>query len=134
MKTLTAPFEGSRKIHTADGHKWLGSITASLREILSLAVAVAAAAVVVTLSVWLAGRDIGPLMAACTCGLGFIFLALAVDGKGLLAALYWITGIALPALAFLQDRVSPDFVIVSGVLLASWAGHSILKRIPSQVV
>jgi hypothetical protein len=104
-----------------------------LREILGLAVAIAVAAALVTLSVWLAGKPAGPLLAACTWGLGFVFLGLAVDSSGLRAVFLGITGLALPVLALLQDRVSPDFVIVSGVLLAAWAGHGILSRKSSQV-
>lgn len=137
MKTLTSTFRGSRELETREfetlaGKKWIGSMAASLSEILSLAVAVAVAAALVTLSVWLAGKATGPLLAASTWGLGFLFLGLAVDSRGLRAVLLGVTGLALPVLAQLQDRVSTDFVIVSGVLLAAWAGHSILKSRSSQ--
>ena len=133
MKTLTATIREPRELETAGGRKWLGSLTGILREILGLAVAIAVAAALVTLSVWLAGKPAGPLLAACTWGLGFVFLGLAVDSSGLRAVFLGITGLALPVLALLQDRVSPDFVIVSGVLLAAWAGHGILNRKSSQV-
>jgi hypothetical protein len=133
MKTLTATIREPRELQTAGGERWLGSLTGILREILGLAVAIAVAAALVTLSVWLAGKPAGPLLAACTWGLGFVFLGLAVDCRGLRAVFLGITGLALPVLALLQDRVSPDFVIVSGVLLAAWAGHGILGRKSSQV-
>lgn len=133
MKTLTATVREPRELETAAGKKWLWSMTEILREILGLAVAVAVAAALVTLSVWLAGKPAGPLLAACTWGLGFVFLGLAADSRGLRAVLLGITGLVLPMLALLQDRVSPDFVIVSGVLLAAWAGHGILRRKTSQL-
>lgn len=133
MKTLTSTLHETREPGSVANKKWLGSVASSLREILSLTVAVFVAAALVTLSVWLAGRATGPLLAACTWGLGFVFIGLAVDGKGLSAVFRWITGLALPALAMLQDRVSPDFIIVSGVLLAAWAGHSVLRRTSPQV-
>jgi len=137
MKTLTSTYReshelGTREFETLAGKKWLGSMAASLREILSLAVAVAVAAALVTLSVWLAGKATGPLLAAGTWGLGFLFLGLAVDSRGLRAVLLGVTGLTLPVLAQLQYHVSTDFVIVSGVLLAAWAGHSILKNRSSQ--
>ncbi len=133
MKTLTATIREPRELETATSKKWLRSMTEILREILGLAVAVAVAAALVTLSVWLAGKPAGPLLAACTWGLGFVFLGLAVDSRGLRSVFLGITGLVLPVLALLQDRVSPDFVIVSGVLLAAWAGHGILRRKSSQV-
>lgn len=133
MKTLTATMRETRELEKTADKRWLGSMAAILPEILSLAVAVVVAAALVTLSVWLAGRAVGPLLAACIWGLGFVFLGLAVDSRGLRAIFLGITGLVLPALALLQDRVSPDFVIVSGVLLAAWAGHGILKRKTSQV-
>jgi len=108
-------------------------MAATLREILGLAAAVGVAAALVTLSAWLAGRAPGPLLAACLWGLGFVFLGLAVDSRGLRAIFLAMTGLALPVLAMLQDRVSPDFMIVSGVLLAAWAGHGILRRKAPQV-
>ena len=135
MKTLTATtIRESRELETAAGKGWLGPMKEILRETLGLAVAIAVTAALVTLSVWLAGKPAGPLLAACTWGLGFVFLGLAVDSRGLRAVFLALTGLALPALALLQDRVSPDFVILSGVLLAAWAGHGILKRRSSQVV
>jgi len=133
MKTLTATIREPGELETAAGKRWLGSMTEILREILGLAVVVAVAAALVTLSVWLAGKPAGPLLAAGTWGLGFMFLGLAVDSRGLRAVFLGMTGVALPGLALLQDRVSPDFVIVSGVLLAAWAGHGILRRKSSQV-
>jgi len=134
MKTLSAPLHQSLERETLARRKWLASLAASLRDIVSLVVAVATAAAVVTLSVWLAGRAAGPLLGACTWGLGFVFLGLAVDSRGLSAVFRWATGIALPVLALLQTRVSPDFVIVSGVLLAAWAGLGILKRASNQEI
>lgn len=133
MKTLTATIREPRELETAAGKGWLGSMTGFLREILGLAVAIAVTAALVTFSVWLAGKPAGPLLAACTWGLGLVFLGLAVDSRGLRAVFLGMTGLALPALALLQDRVSPDFVIISGVLLAAWAGQGILRRRSSQV-
>jgi hypothetical protein len=67
----------------------------------------------------------------CTWGAGFIFLGLAVDSHGTVARFQLATGIVLPALALLQNNVSPDFIIVSGALLATWLGAAVLKRLSS---
>jgi len=133
MKTLTASVREPRELDTAVGKKWLGPLTAILREALVLAVAITVAAAMITLSVWLAGKSAGPVLAVCIWGLGFVFLGLAVDSRGLRAVFLGMTGLALPLLALLQDRVSPDFMIVSGVLLAAWAGHGILSHKAPQV-
>jgi len=134
MKTLTSTIRGTRELETRIGRQWLGSVAMYLREILGLAVALIVAAALVTLSVWLAGRPAGPVLAACSWGIGFIFLGLAVDGRGWSAIIRAMTGVALPVLAVLASRVSADFMIVSGVLLAAWAGHSVLKRTSDQTV
>lgn len=133
MKTLTATIRETRELEPTAGKSWLGSLAGFLHEILGLAVAVAVAAALVTLSVWLAGKPMGPLLAAGAWGLGFVFLGLAIDSRGVRGVFLGITGLALPVLALLQDRVSPDFVIISGVLLAAWAGHGILRRKSTQV-
>jgi hypothetical protein len=132
MKTLSSTLTQTQKLESSTGRKWFASVAVYLRDILSLAVAVVVAGALVTLSVWLAGRAFGPLLAACTWGLGFVFLGSAVDSRGWSTVFRGVTGVALSALALFQDRVSADFVIVSGVLLAAWAGHSVLKRTSAQ--
>jgi len=134
MKTLTATIRETRELQMPAAKSWLGPLTKMLPEILGLAVAVAVAAALVTLSVWLAGKPASPLLAAGTWGLGFVFLGLAFDSREVRAVALGITGLALLALALLQDRVSTDFLIVSGVLLAAWAGHAILGRKSAHVV
>ncbi len=127
MKTLTATLHPSQKSRTVRPRRWLDCMTASMHDVVTLSIAALTAAAVITLSVWAAAVGANPVLSAGTWALGLIFLGLAVDLRGLSARLAAATGAALPVLALLQDRVSPGFMIVSGVLLAAWAGFMVLR-------
>ncbi len=127
MKTLTAPLQQYRKLKSDSRESWLGFAVTPMRNVLTLAVAVLTAAVVITLAVWSAGMGANPVLGVATWGLGFIFLGLAVDSQGLPALLRTATGVALLVLAVLQAQLSANLIIVSGVLLAAWAGFIVLK-------
>ena len=101
----------------------------SIREFLALLSAVTSAAAIVLLSVWVAGMEMTAILSASTWGVGFIFLGVAVDNREPTAFFQLATGIALLALAWLQNAVSPDFTIVSGVLVAAWVAVSLFKRL-----
>jgi hypothetical protein len=134
MKTLTATLQPSQKLRSATREKWLSFVTASARDVVTLSIAAMTTAMVITLSVWAAAMGANPMLGAGTWAMGFIFLGLAVDRRGLSAHLHTATGAALPVLALLQDRVSPDFMIVSGVLLAAWAGFIVLQLFSVQEI
>ncbi len=127
MKTLTATLHPSQKSRPARPGPWLDFMTTCMHDVVTLSIAALTAAAVITLSVWAAAFGANPVLGAGTWALGFIFLGLAVDRRGLSARLAMATGAALPVLALLQDRVSPGFMIVSGVLLAAWAGFIVLR-------
>ena len=132
MKTCTATLHDHSKLQAVAKGKTLALLKASLREVAGLAIAGLAAALIITLSVWLAARGAGPVLAAGTWALGFIFLAWAVEGHGPSALLRAATGIALPVLALLQDRVSADFLIVAAALLAVWAARALTRVMSAQ--
>ena len=130
MKTLTVPIRQDRQLQTTTGLPTFPAMNVSIREILALLSAVISAAAIVLLSVWVAGMEVTAILSASTMGIGFIFLGLAVDSREPTAFfLQLATGIALLALAWLQNAVSPDFTIVSGVLVAAWVAVSLFKRL-----
>ena len=57
-----------------------------------------------------------------------LFFALAFDKRGAAALLLAITGAALVVLAWLQNVMTVDYVIVSGVLLATWIAVAVFKQ------
>lgn len=104
-------------------------MVASLRDIMALTFAGLVAIAVITLFVWAAGMEINTYLGLGTWGLGFIFLGLAVDNSGRAALYQLTTGIAFLILALLQNSVSPDFIIASGVLLATWIAVTLFRRL-----
>lgn len=129
MKTLTAPIRQDRQVQTTTGLPTFPAMNVSIREILALLSAVISAAAIVLLSVWVAGMEVTAILSASTWGIGFIFLGVAVDNRDPTAFFQLVTGVALLALAWLQNAVSPDFTIVSGVLVAAWVAVSLFKRL-----
>ena len=101
----------------------------SIREILALLSAVTVATTAIMLSIWVAGMDISPIIGAGTWGVAIIFFALAVDSRTATALLQLSTGGALIVLAWLQNAVSPDYTVVSGVLMAGWIAVVVFKRL-----
>ncbi len=129
MKTFTAVIEQNPQLQTTKGQKLVPAVAASAREILALLSAATAATIIVMLVVWLAGLEISNILGAASWGLGLIFLGLAVDNREPTAFLQLITGVALLALAGLQSRVSPDYIIFSGVIVAIWVAAVLLRRL-----
>ena len=129
MKTLTVPIRQDRQLQTTTGLPTFPAMNVSIREILALLSAVISAAAIVLLSVWVAGMEVTAILSASTWGIGFIFLGVAVDNRDPTAFFQLVTGVALLALAWLQNAVSPDFTIVSGVLVAAWVAVSLFKRL-----
>ena len=127
MKTYTMPFQQNQRIQLSAGKEILPAMASSIKEVLALLSAVSAAAVVVLLSVWVAGAEVSDLLGAGTWGVGFVFLGLAVDNREPVAFLQLITGAALLILAWLGTFVSTDFVIASGLLSATWVAAGLFK-------
>ena len=128
MKTLIAPLHTNRRQQTTAGQKLVPAVVASLHEILAVLGAVTAATTVVMLSIWLAGMEINNILGAAIWGVGFLFLGLALDNREPTALLQLATGVTLLIMAWLQNTVSPDFIIVSGVLVAIWVATTVFKR------
>ena len=129
MKTLTTTIRQDRELSVTTGQRFVPTLAASINEVLALLAAVTAATAIVLLSVWVAGQEINEILGAGIWGVGFIFLGIAVDNRDPGAFLLLATGVALLALAWLQNAVSPDFTIVSGVLMAAWVAVSLFKRL-----
>ena len=128
MKTLIAPLHTNQRQQTTAGQKLVPAVVASLHEILAVLGAVTAATTVVMLSIWLAGMEINNILGAAIWGVGFLFLGLALDNREPTALLQLATGVTLLIMAWLQNTVSPDFIIVSGVLVAIWVATTVFKR------
>ena len=129
MKTISTSIHESQKLQSFASKFLMTVMTASLHNIMAVSWAVLAATAIITLSVWATGAAINPYVGAGILGLGFIFLALAVDNHGRTARYQMVTGITLLGLALLQNSVSPDFIIVSGVLLASLFARTLFRRL-----
>lgn len=128
MKTINASIRQNSSSRYITSKGQLPAIAAAMRNILTLSSSGLIAIAIITLSVWAAGTDIAMYLGAGTWGVGFIFLGVAVDSRGRAALLQSITGISLLVLALLQNYVSPDFIIASGVLLATWLSVVSFKR------
>jgi hypothetical protein len=129
MKTFSASIHDNLNLKSASSRGLIPAMVASLRDIIALTSAGLAAIAVITLSVWAAGMEINTYLGLSTWGLGFIFLGLAVDNHGRIALFQLTTGVAFLILALLQNSVSPDFIIISGVLLATWVAVALFKRL-----
>jgi hypothetical protein len=129
MKTFSVSIHQNLKPQTVASKGLIPAMIASMGDIMALTFAGLAAIAVITLSVWAAGMEINTYLGLSTWGMGFIFLGLAVDNYGRVALFQLVTGVAFLILALLQNSVSPDFIIVSGVLLATWVAVVLLKRL-----
>jgi len=129
MKTANASIHQNLKPQSAASKGFFPAMVASLRDIMALTFAGLVAIAVITLFVWAAGMEINTYLGLGTWGLGFIFLGLAVDNSGRAALYQLTTGIAFLILALLQNSVSPDFIIASGVLLATWIAVTLFRRL-----
>jgi len=129
MKTINASLHQLRQVQILPTGNLIQAMAASAQELLALLSSVALAAIIVMLSVWVAGMEMTDVLGAGIWGIGLIFFGLAVDGKDPKAVLQVITGIALLVLAWLQANISADYIIVSGILVAGWAATSLFKQL-----
>ena len=129
MKTLNASLQQPRQVQIIPTGRFMPAIAASAHEVLALVSAIALAATIVMLSVWVAGLEMTDVLGAGIWGVGFIFFGLAVDNSDPKAILHLATGGALIVLAWLQANVSPDYIIISGVIVATWVAVSVFKRL-----
>ena len=110
------------------------AIAGSLGELVVLGCAILTSSLVVMLAAWLTAMEFNAVIGASVWGVGFIFLAMAIDGRGRLALLQSISGGAFLILAMLQNSVSTGFGIIAGVLLSIWVGALVYKRLSFQTV
>lgn len=129
MKTHTGHYQQHRNIRDLAESRLVPVMVDSFRETLALLGAVTTAISIVMFSVWIAGTEMQSTYSALTWGLGFIFLAMAVDNRMSTAALQLMTGVALLVLAWLQSAVSVDFTIVTGLLVALWAAAALFRQL-----
>lgn len=129
MKAFSAAIQENEKIRFVSTGRLIPALASNIRKIMALAYAFLTAAMVITSCVFVAGLEINTFLEVSTWGMGFIFLAMAVDSEGLHAKLQAVTGIALLAIALLQNLVAPDFFFVTGTLLASWLAFAVFKRL-----
>jgi len=129
MKTFTAPIQQNTSLQIGSASRLAPLMTISMRAILAGLSAAVVAVAITMLSVWAAGLEITAIAAAVTWGTGFVFLGLAVDNRATGALLQVASGVALLFLAWLQNTVSPEFIIVSGVLVATWLAAIVFRHV-----
>lgn len=110
-------------------HIHVPAMIISMRDILSLLSAMATVSAVVLLSIWVAGIDIRNIIGAVSWGLTLVFMALALDSQGRRAFMLLFSAGVLLVSAVLQSVVSPDYVIASGWVVATWAGVAVFKHL-----
>jgi len=129
MKTLSTVIQQDKRTLTSLATRLLPVMDTSLRTFLAMLAAGVAVTAIITLSIWAAGMDVNAYAGAFSWGLGFIFLALAVDNRGKLALVQMVSGLLILLMALLQRSISPDFIIGSGVLVAAWVGIVLFQRL-----
>lgn len=134
MKTLNAQIQQERRTRSFTTERLIPVLASNLRHFMALMYAGLAAAVVITLSIWVMGMGINTFLGVSTWAMGFIFLAVAVDNRGPLALPQVASGVALLVFALLQNSFSPNFFLLSGVLLATWVAIAVFKRLAHQVL
>jgi hypothetical protein len=127
MKAFTVPLQPNRQFQMTAGQKYLPALSGYLREIMAMMGAVAVAVAIVILSIGVTGTELNNILAAATWGVAFLFLGLAVDNREPAALLQLITGVVLLALAWLQNNVSSDYMVVSGVVVAIWVAVTVFR-------
>ena len=134
MKTLSTAIQQTRKTRSFTTERLTTMLASNMRGIMALMYAGLAAAVVITLSIWVAGMSINTLLGVSTWAMGFVFLAVAVDSRGPLALFQMTSGVALLTISLLQNSISPDFFLLTGVLSATWVAFAVFKRLCHQVL
>ena len=129
MKTLNAQIQQERKTRSFTIERLIPVLASNLRRFMALMYAGLAAAVVITFSIWVIGMGINTFLGLSIWAMGFIFLAVAVDNRGPLALAQGTSGGALLVFALLQNSLSPNFFLLSGVLLASWVAFAVFRRL-----
>ena len=129
MKTLSAPIRQKREFQIADRELFFPTVSVSMREVLALLSAVTSMIAITLLSVWASGSEMTAVLSAGTWGISFVFLGLAVDNRVSTALLQLSTGLALMVLTWLYFTVSPEFIILSGVLVATWVSFELFRRL-----
>ena len=134
MKTLSTAIQQTRNTRSFTTERLIPMLVSNMRGIMALMYSGLAAAVVITLSIWVAGMGINTLLGVSTWAMGFVFLAVAVDNRGRLALLQMTSGVALLTISLLQNSISPDFFLLTGVLSAIWVAFAVFKRLCHQVL
>ena len=129
MKALTAHIQQVRDFQLTGREQFFPSVSLSMREVVALVSAVTSAVAIILLSVWATGSGLTAVLGAGTWGISFVFLGMAVDSRKPAALLQLSTGLTLMALAWLQYKVSPEFMILTGVLMATWVSVGLFKRL-----
>ena len=129
MKTISASTHQSLKLKSTASRKLGPVLSASMRNVMALTWAGVAALLLVALSVWAVGMDINTYLGASSWGLGFVFLALALDNDRKHARYQLMTGVALLTSALLQGILSPGFMMITAAILAVWLSGVVFRRL-----
>ncbi len=96
---------------------------------LAVLLSATAPAALVILATWATGvPTLLPAIQAATGLSGFVFLALAIDSGGLLAALKAVTAAALFVLAYASMALASELVVAATMIAAAWLGAATFVR------
>ena len=129
MKTLNTYFEENTLHSRSSFRPRLPVVSVSVREILALWASAGLATIVVLSAIALAGTAAGSLIGAGTWALALGFFAMAVDADGRKGLLQALSGLLLIGFAWLQNTVSPDYTIGTGILMAAWISVAVFKHL-----
>jgi hypothetical protein len=69
-----------------------------------------------------------PYVQAATGTLGLLYFGLAIQAETAKTAwLFLVTGIALPLLAFLSARTTPELLVLAALLVGAWLGAAVTQ-------
>ena len=129
MKTMNSTIHSRSKVRAEGRERVLPVMMDGSKQALALLSAVTTATALVFLGIWISGFEAPHFVGAAIWAMGFVFLGIAVDKRGLVAIAHLVSGLTMLLLAWLQSTVSADFTMVSGVVLAAWASVLVFRQL-----
>ena len=129
MKSHTIQWNSSPAGHALPKPVIRKAYALDLAGVVAILTAVIIATAIVVLAMWAAGHNGQDALGALGWMAGIVFLALAIDSRDPLSILQLVTGISLMLLAWASSRISPEFGVISGLIIAAWVVAPLSSRI-----